>query len=164
MTLTTKEQPEAQAPELSEARKRFLHTVFVTALEGGIGYWSRCSTYHWLKPEYSDMRGYLDGCEDIDGFYAEIIPGDPDGWGIGVLPNGVQVADHEQLRIDLDVMERGVLYYREHLVTMKGLRGLSPMGQRILDDIDSSGEYGDIDAGVADVIVQYGLFGTQVYG
>ena len=42
----------------TDLRKQFLFDVFVTALEGGIGYWSVAEEYHWKK----------DG-EDLDGFF-----------------------------------------------------------------------------------------------
>jgi hypothetical protein len=54
--------------KISEHRKMY-HSIFVTALEGGIGYWSTCEIYRW-----SD--GY--GKEDYETFYA-VIEDEVDG-------------------------------------------------------------------------------------
>lgn len=47
---------------VTEKQKMF-HAIFTTALEGGIGYWSIATAYHW-----SDDAG----CEDWRGFFANI--------------------------------------------------------------------------------------------
>jgi hypothetical protein len=44
-------------------KREDLFNVFVTALEGGIGYWSECHRYKWSLPN---------GEYDHDGFVAEI--------------------------------------------------------------------------------------------
>jgi hypothetical protein len=43
--------------------KQTLFYLFVTALEGGIGYWSVCDQYHWCAEG---------GEDDLDGFYATV--------------------------------------------------------------------------------------------
>lgn len=155
------------AVDLSPKRKAFLHGIFTTALEGGIGYWSECSKYHWRKPgEYANFN---DSC-DLDGFYAVIHPNDPDGWGF--FPDG---EDDQSLRVDLELVHRGVSLFRDYLCGNIDFRG-QPIAledrkpvhpnhywrQFIEADI-SSGDDGDYDAEVADQIVQFGLFGQVVY-
>ena len=46
-------------------RPEALHGLFVTALEGGIGYWSVATRYRWSIPG-------TDGETDFDGFHAVI--------------------------------------------------------------------------------------------
>jgi hypothetical protein len=151
---------------LSAGRKRFLHSVFVNALEGGIGGWSECSTYRW-----SDGKGG----DDHDGFHAVIISSeldedDPDdnGWGVDGFPR--------KLRIDLAVIERGTRLFVRHCrgeIDTHGV-GVPPAERRELPDDHywrqflaaeaTHGREGDMDADVADNIVQFGLFEEVVYG
>jgi hypothetical protein len=156
---------------LSEDRKDFLHGLFTTALEGGIGYWSACSDYHW------SVDG--DGTNaDVDGFYAVIHPTE-DGWGVFGDPKGT-VGDCEEdrkpLRIDLGVVWRGAMWmnlYVQGLVDDKGkvvpFNEVKPWKDghyywQYVQAFNSNGADGDYDADVADMIVQFGLFGEVVYG
>ena len=45
-------------------KDQFLFYVFVTALEGGIGYWAESLNYHWQNK---------DGSDDLEGFSSEVI-------------------------------------------------------------------------------------------
>lgn len=40
--------------------------IFTTALEGGIGYWSECSEYHWLNGDDEDYRGFFAVIHDTE--------------------------------------------------------------------------------------------------
>lgn len=53
----------------TDTRKQFLQDVFVTALEGGIGYWSEASHYHLSTPERADFYAVVDDTEDEDKTY-----------------------------------------------------------------------------------------------
>lgn len=49
------------------ARDQLLFDLFVTALEGGIGYWSECSEYHWMNEDRTeDKRGFRAVIHDED--------------------------------------------------------------------------------------------------
>ena len=150
---------------LSDRRKKFLLDIFNTALEGGIGYWSAASVYHWSNDDDS---------EDIHGFYAVIHPpGEEGGWGM--FPDK---EDTKALRIDLEVIARGVKLFRLYcLGVIDGKGQLVPHMDQIepplredsywwqfLEADMSDGKSGDYDADVADAIVQWGLFGEVVYG
>ncbi|MFM1966787.1 MAG: hypothetical protein RL134_2512, partial [Actinomycetota bacterium] len=52
-------QPEPIVPD-EPLLDRVLHDVFVTAMEGGIGYWSGCSSYRWSLDggEVDDLTGF----------------------------------------------------------------------------------------------------------
>ncbi|WP_457066974.1 hypothetical protein [Mycobacteroides abscessus] len=159
---------------LSVGRKSFLHCVFTTALEGGIQYWARVDRYHWQRSEGHPTQQPVD---DLDGFYAVIRSAEADaddendtGWGITGL-------EHEHtLRIDLDVVERGTKLFAQYCRGEINSHGEAvPEEQRkpLADDAywrqflaaeATHGQDGDYDAGVADEIVQWGLFGKSVYG
>ncbi len=115
--------------------KETLFNVFVTALEGGIGYWSVCTKYRWALP---------DGSEDLDGFHA-------------VIEETESREDTPPVhRIDAKVIVRGL----KHFATPgSGYNDVRAACLALL-----AGEDADYDAVVADCIVQAGLFGEVVYG
>lgn len=124
-------------------RNRFLCDVFITALEGGIGYWSQAIEYHWTLPD-TDTKS-VDESMDIDGFFANIVDGE-DG-----------DKDHH---IDAAVIERGLA--RIVSGEIKQLR--SDIRATVMLINLTNGDEGDYDAETADCIVQAGLFGEVVYG
>jgi hypothetical protein len=112
--------------------------LFVTALEGGIGYWSACRSYRWSKGG--------DGItEDPTGFRAEVVD-----WVDG---------DGTELVIDRAVIARGYSLatgeWRDRLAWSSGEK------PPLVVTPDTEWDY---DAGDADCIVQLGLFGEVVYG
>ncbi|HXH32844.1 MAG TPA: hypothetical protein VNJ54_00370 [Plantibacter sp.] len=119
--------------------------VFVTALEGGIGYWSECEKYHWVMPTTTptyDARHE----EDIEGFHAII------------RDVGEQDDTEKVYRIDQYTISRGLSLargeWRDKLRWNCG--GPPPI---VVDE-----EGWDHDAWDADCIVQLGLFGEVPYG
>tara|TARA_R110000824_G_scaffold63858_1_gene167437 strand:+ start:598 stop:996 length:399 start_codon:yes stop_codon:yes gene_type:complete len=117
-----------------------LYEVFVTALEGGIGYWSVCNEY---RIGYPDKTG-----EDHEGFRADIVE----------TETHIEGDEEEEVRID-----RGVVLLGLTRVVQGSVR-ISP---RIYQDILLSvrqGHSGHIDSEAADCIVQAGLFDDIVYG
>jgi hypothetical protein len=118
--------------------RQALLDVFVTALEGGIGYWSVCRRYRWALP---------DGEEDLDGFHAVIEETES---GDDVPPVH---------RIDAAVILRGL---QRLAAPGDGYRDVRAVARAILaGDEDATC---DCDAEVADCIVQAGLFDEVVYG
>lgn len=135
----------------SEDRKQFLHDIFVCALEGGIGYWSQCSNYRWAKP---------DGSEDLDGFGADIIDIED---------------DDKAYRIDINVISRGVNkiakaqapYWQPNgpeRTQCADVEYLTGYCARTVRAASFENDASEIDADLADQIVQVGLFGKVVYG
>jgi hypothetical protein len=126
----------------AEFDNQLLFDIFVTALEGGIGYWSVCSDYHWQNE---------DGTEDLDGFYATI-----------------QVHDDEEVdeyRVDADVLRTGLLRCLQGNVERVKYLSKNVRVLAILMSLDVPfTDYIDYDAGDADQIVQCALFGEVVYG
>jgi hypothetical protein len=154
-------EPEAPAVEaarvLSEARKRLCHSIFTTALEGGINDWSSCNSYHWAKPEASPEMS-VDESADIDSFYAVIEETEnPDE----------ESGEYPKHRIDLAVIDRGIkrLASRECLCAGQPLEVYGRwhnLGLKL--SVRSGDEDVDFDASDADAVVQAGLFNDIVYG
>lgn len=116
-----------------------LLNVFTTALEGGIGYWSTASKYHWCTPG-KEGEAYTD---DVTGFYAII--------------QDVEDNDKEY-RIDAAVIKRGMRRLLEGTCTFGGKawpESRSLWGRVMAEDYDSND---------ADNVVQAGLFGDIIYG
>lgn len=141
-------------------RKKFLHDIFVTALEGGIGYWSTCTHYHWFKAGTGpdSFEGRID---DIEGFHATVITDGSEKDSTDSSEEGSQV-----YTVDIEVIARGINRICNGTATF-GTRPLSPgpnsFQSRMIEanrELDSS----NIDAGDADSIVQAGLWGDVIYG
>lgn len=140
-------------PTITGERKQFLFDVFVTALEGGIGYWFVCSKYHHSIPDPDGKGpGSFEGrCEDLDGFFA----------------TGHEDGESKRLRINAAVIEKGLYLIRtagsdlneagKALHMHHSLRAKVIGAEGVLDACD-------IDAELADCIVQAGLFGEVIYG
>lgn len=118
-------------------RDQFLFDVFVTALEGGINYWSETNDYHIWSDEAATV-------EDLDGFYANVT----------------NVVDYtgEPVRIDASVVRRGL-----RAIGNGNVRIADSYRTRI-GRANRANDAGEIDALDADAIVQAGLFGEVRYG
>ena len=116
-------------------RTYLLFTTFITAMEGGIGYWAECSTYRWTKPDSEDR-------EDREGFEALVyVEGEGEAQRIdaAVIARGFELLQDEATRVSRPIREAGL---RAWFVP----------------------DHADLDAQDADVIVQLGLLGEIVYG
>lgn len=150
----------------TENRKQFLHNMFVTALEGGIGYWSCAEEYHW------GTDGGVKCVDDLDGFYAILSPEEGE-WGVEeafVAETGESqaITDTQSLRVDRTVIERGVnLLVDKVIEAAKSEDANADFSRKYLRQFVvqwlTDGEDGDSDADVGDLIVQLGLFGEVVY-
>lgn len=120
---------------------QMLFDVFVTALEGGIGYWSQASVYHWSKGAVveDDVPREI---EDLEGFFAVIHDVED---------------DDKEYRVDRDVIKKGIAWLKKNPL------GSSYHRVAVLD-LASGNEDVDYDADTADAIVQAGLFEEIVYG
>lgn len=135
MTTTTLTRDHIPTQPCTIARDRALNTVFVTALEGGIGYWSRCSRYRW---GIKDDNGRVTEASDF----------------IAVIED----EDGTEYVIDRAVITRGIRLATEHGDwNAYHKAALSALTFGNYADLD-------LDAETADLIVQFGLFGELVYG
>jgi len=125
-----------------------LHSIFVTACEGGIGYWCDLSVYRWSRVSPADLA-----MPDYDGFCAK----------------GTDVDDPEDVfEIDRVTIARGCARICDLTRTIGNFHS---DGQRRLASIllacaaaPSFADGTDLDAEDADFITQVGLFGEIVYG
>jgi hypothetical protein len=152
----------------TQDQKQFLHNMFVTALEGGIGYWSFATEYCWSQGGAGAVTGTKIQQDDLDGFYA-IIESNGDDWGVEeafVAEEGeVQpITETQALTINGSVIERGInmLARKTFDNLLDGDRPRSRIGFMIAWMTD--GDEGDYDSDIADIVVQLGLFGEVVYG
>lgn len=168
-------------------RKAFLFNVFVTALEGGIGYWSVADEYHHSSVHMAGQltpSGANDGPittqakEDHDNFHAIISPTEGKYWDVDLLPPKTK-----QLTINIDTIEIGILRFWEYCLGERDRLGYADthdecntaqLGQdyMLADDAYwrqflvadiTNGDDGDYDADVADQIVQLALFNSVVF-
>jgi hypothetical protein len=129
---------------------KMLWDTFVTALEGGIGYWAASSSYHiWADDN---------GTEDHEGFYSDVVdadypPGDPD-------------AEFPPTRVDRAVIARGFerVATGEHNMHSDAAGKFAWMLQARLAGKDDYEVDVDFDAGDADCLVQIAMFGKLVFG
>ena len=132
--------------------ERLPWVIFVTALEGGIGYWSRAYTYH--TGGRNEGGGFDD---DLQGFSADIL-------------DCVEHPDVGPFEIDIDEDEDARLVTIDRAVVVRGLEAIASgrvkLARRIHEAVaaDLAGDGGAIDAEAADCVIQAGLFGEVVYG
>lgn len=125
----------------TEERKQFIFDVFVTALEGGIGYWANVSKYCFSKNTDCGIK------EDLDGFYAKVS----DCEGDEIFPDN-SVINHE-------VIVKGI----NKIAKYNDLKISNSIRERI-KEANRLNDAGIIDANDADCIVQVGLLGELVFG
>lgn len=156
----------------TEKRKAFLHGVFVTAMEGGIGYWAIRDEYSWSKAGAGAVTGVKEPEDDIDGFYA-ILESNEDDWGTEAAyiaeTGGLQpITETQSLRVDIDTVERGVNLLVDKVIEATKSEAHADFSNTYLRQFVvawlTDGEDGDYDADGADLAVQLGLFGEVVYG
>lgn len=165
-----------QMPTMTEGRKAFLHYVFTTALEGGIRHWAQSETYHWMNPNRRPESTIMDtDYLDLDGFYAVVTSTEGD-WGVSTAYQRLgdqlmrtRIWETTELRIDRDIIERGVNLMVENVIAaVKSEDPDAPFSREYLRQFVvqwlTNGEDGDSDAEVCDMVVQLGLFGELVYG
>lgn len=125
-----------------------LHAIFVTALEGGIGYWSTATSYKWSNE---------DGEDDLLGFHADIFETEE-------MPDedeeDEEAAAIPTRRIDAQVVARGLVA----LATAKKGPFRDLCIRILLGGETADDALCECDAEAADAIVQMGLFGELVYG
>lgn len=118
----------------SPEREEFLSDILITAVEGGTGYWAQASNYNHTPAANAHVT--LHEFEEDD--------------------NGV----NPQHEVDLDTIEKGLKLYLNWLLKVYGewsMELISKQHEVINNDA------GEFDAEVADVIVQFAIFGEIKY-
>ena len=127
-------------------KQRFLSDVIITAVEGGIGYWSY-------------VRNYRHGCPK-------------DGNDEARVPAHVELCDHDDGEVRRDATDAKWMPL-DNKVVAKAFKAI--MGQDEIPFASLNwrkrmvaaywaNDSGDIDSGDADMVVQIALFGKVVYG
>lgn len=141
-------------PNRSAERQEFLADIITTAVEGGIGYWSKVSDYRWQCPRlgYSHPQRYPEGS----------VPDKADA--------SVTVWDYEcdegrddnppRYDITVESIASALARFREGKIG-----GLHESNRAKVIAIDALNGQEDVpDADMADWIVQVACFGEVIYG
>jgi hypothetical protein len=137
-------------------RQELLRDIAITAVEGGIGYWSSCARYRWSNATNvgpDDMLPF----PEVE-LAANETPDDFDG----LLPDVPIVRVDRKwgriVKLTPELIERAIAKIKADaaLVNTTTRRNV------ILADVDNDAS--QIDADDADCIVQIALFGTLVFG
>lgn len=160
---------------MSDGRKEFFHSMFVTAMEGGIDYWAFRREYSWSKGGAGAIHIAKAAEEDLDGFYAYILPSEEE-WGVeevfcdtGDLKRTLSDEQQRQsLYVGRAVIERGWNLFMDKVIAAAkseddGADCSRKYFRQAVIQYLTDGEDGDSDADVADIVVQLGLFGEIVY-
>jgi len=122
----------------SDERKQFLFDIFVTALEGGVGYWAQSSVYKWTKDG-------TDNEEDLDNFHSIVTDAEDD-------------EAFEESTINQDTIVKGINKI------IKGEVQINDTMRQNITIASIRNDAGMLDANDADAIVQVGLLGEIMFG
>lgn len=130
-------------------RAEFLADVLSTAVEGGIGYWSKVSDYSWYQPSLGSTRSCLYNVGEANAYVTV------HEWGSELEPGRV-------VTVGVDDMARAM-----KRIANEDL-GLRPEIIRAIRENNytngTSDQVEDIDASLADIIMQVAVLGEVIYG
>lgn len=130
------------------ARNSFLADIITTAVEGGIGYWSIALEYRWNDPGLPEVCQRLEAAPGGGGnAYALIIDTETD----------------QRHEITLDVAARGLRRIIEGRTNSTDRDVAIVRAADHANDLAPENGHGDIDAWIADQIIQAGLLGDIIY-
>ena len=130
------------------ARNSFLADIITTAVEGGIGYWSIALEYRWNDPGLPEVSQRLEAAQGGGGnAYALIIDTETD----------------QRHEITLDVAARGLRRIIEGRTKRADREVAIVRAADRANDLGPENGPGNIDAWIADDIIQAGLFGDVLY-
>lgn len=145
-------------------RIKFLTDILITAVEGGIGYWSQIEGYNYSSEDPSKRGGllYIADMETKD-FAVPIVR--------SFDRSIVRWFDDDDLgevfvvHLNLDTIAAGIwnIIRNKDFKINEEYRALIAAASRVNDSCPDEGT-GDIDADVADVIVQAGIFNQIIFG
>lgn len=127
----------------TDERKQFLTDVLTTAVEGGINYWAAVSGYRWDVP-LGEARVDVWESEEADDDFGTHWP-----------------SDYVPKHVTIDTIAHGIAVLTEQ---RKDAQPGSYWRSGFLAANRTNGDEGDYDAGIADDILQAGIFGEVVYG
>jgi hypothetical protein len=141
-------------------RAEFLRDVAITACEGGIGYWSCLTRYKWSATDsLDDMLPFpevriipAENTEDFDG---ELAPGVT---GTRFVDEGRDLG--LEITLTAEMLERGLALIADPSKDID----LNKASRQQIVGAAAMNEAGDIDADLADHIVQVAVFGKVIFG
>lgn len=140
--------PRVKSPE----RLEFLHDVMVTALEGGVGYWSVADKIVRHENDRLWYASYVLFCEDPD------EPKEAGECGLSTKEKPVPVCQGHLINPDAIARAMGLVRDPNNADI-----GWHISQRRHVIEANRENDAGEIDAGDADCIVQISAFGTVVY-
>lgn len=117
-------------------RTCFLGDIVVTAVEGGVGYWAEHRNYDWKQDDAGNLTDASVELRSADG----------------------DDELKEWTPVTLDTIEAGIAKIKEQGFT------INPSLKKLVLYCDNEDDASDVDADIADCIVQAALFGKLVYG
>lgn len=131
----------------SPERTQFLADILTTAVEGGINYWAEVSDYTWDfdNPGVAFVRVYC--IEDDD-----VIRVDAAKRGDLTPPEGVPV--------DIEKIAKAIARILDPQIPTD----LSATNVKMIRDASKENDAGDVDADLADCIMQVAVLGDVIYG
>lgn len=133
----------AVKPERSEERTQFLTDILITAVEGGIGYWSLCTDYVWAAEDPAERRATIIDQEAIES-------GEDDA----------EVAGNTYT-ITLDMLDEALAKISDPSAKI----ALHEDNRKLVAGVNAFNDAGgEVDAGVADWIFQVAALGDVIYG
>jgi hypothetical protein len=143
-------------------RAEFLRDVAITAVESGIGYWSSCTHYRWSEGGCGDLDRQLPfpevriiPAESPDDFDGELAPGVT---GTRFVDEGRDLG--LEITLTAEMLERGLALIADPSKDI----GLHTSYRQQIVGAAAMNEAGDIDADLADHIVQVAVFGKVIFG
>lgn len=127
---------------MSKERDEFLRDVAITAAEGGIGYWSVLTKYKWSATNSLD----------------DMLP-----FPVMRIEPSEDPEDFKACNITKRTIQKGIALIGNPDVTDDELQ-LAPTYRRQIIGASKLNDACNIDAELADHIVQAGLFGKVIYG
>lgn len=136
----------------SDSRAEFLDDVMTTAVEGGINYWSAVSEYRWDRSKHAPGK--------IGVTVHEWHPDEGETNADGYAENGVRVTPDDIARALGKIRAGDAVTLGMHDGLIRDIRSIDRTNNG--DTGDLSGQ--DLDAGIADCIIQVAMFGKVIYG
>lgn len=130
-------------------RSEMLADIFITAMEGGIGYWAYALKYHWALDEKDEL-----GLHKVDPEFFAILTDAEYAHKADKTD-----ADFHNLRLNKEVIETGIAR-----LIKPGFQVREDIKDKVIIADRRDGQDIDLDANDADCIVQAGLFNEIRFG
>lgn len=118
----------------TQIREQYLADIITAAVEGGTNYWASCLRYKWVDLPPAEVHAVL---MDID---------------------AAEARDEDKIHVNVDSIAKGIG------LILKPEFSVRADVKQTLAEANRENDASDIDAEIADIIVQAAAFGRIVYG